>query len=492
MMKFRRRKLFEAAGLAAVVSVTGCSSPEKQPKPGQHFVSRPDLVAPAIDVAYSDNTSPAPVPASSSSGEKEQYYFLAMKDGSPQNGPMIVDQHGKPVWMHPMGHRWAYDLRVQHYQGKPVLTWWRGDTSSVGYGRGDWVLMNDSYQEITTVTTPGVPADFHDMQLQPDGTALLTSFPTVKHDLGDLDGHGQGYVVNNVVHRVDVQTGKVLWKWSALDHVALSDSYVTVSSNKSEHGRSRDHPVDPFHLNAVSEYGDNHVLISMRNTHAAYRVDRHTGKIAWILGGKNSDFKLPNEAKFAWQHDVRAHPDGTLSMFDNESKPKVRDNSRGLRLALNTQDMTVRVVQVLRPPHHRLAASQGNLQVHKDGAMTVGWGAEPYYSGYDKNGNIVFDAKFGDGISYRVWRFPWMGQPKERPKFLLKGQTAYVSWNGATQVRQWRFVAGDSKKTAKEVKTVDQKGFETSHKMPDRTYIAAQALDASGRVLGTAEPGRWP
>ena len=75
---------------------------------------------------------------------------------------------------------------------------------------------------------------------------------------------------------------------------------------------------------------------------------------------------------------------------------------------------------------------------------------------------------------------------------MLDDDTAYVSWNGATEVAAWRFLAGRNARSATQVARVDRDGFETSAPMPDRAYIAAQALDSSGRVLTTAVPGSWP
>ncbi len=44
---------------------------------------------------------------------------------------MILDEHGACVWFEPLsptGTR-AADLRVQQYEGKPVLTWWQDPLS---------------------------------------------------------------------------------------------------------------------------------------------------------------------------------------------------------------------------------------------------------------------------------------------------------------------------------------------------------------------------
>lgn len=454
------------------------------------FVSRPDLTPPRIDLTTTD------------AGEKASFgqdlLMLAPKDkqdgGSPMNGPLIVDADGDPVWVHPLGdHRWSYDLRVQEYRNQPVLTWWRGDTHPYGYGEGEFVLMDQSYDEIATVTTPGTHADFHELTLTPDGTALLISYPVVERDLTPVDGPENAYIRDCVVHEIDVESGKELFRWSMADHVPLTDTKAKLETDEEDaEAGTKEAPFDPYHVNSITEDGNDALLVSARNTHAVYRVDRRTGDLDWTLGGSGSDFEMSGESEFAWQHDAQRQPDGTITLFDNEAAPPVGDESRGLRLEVDEQSDTARVVQEFEPPEERLADSQGNMQVRDDGRVVIGWGSESHFSEYTGDGELLYDAELAGGESYRTYRQPWVGRPTEPPVFVQRGDTAYVSWNGATEVDAWRFVAGYDERSAKEVKTVPHEGFETSAKMPDAAYVGAEALDESGKVLATAVPGGWP
>lgn len=490
------------AVVVALIALAGCSgdddsgsAPDSEPSgpqaaesdvPAWEFVTRPDLTPPKIDVTTEGEAGERAL----AGGDP---VFIAPKDEkAPMNGPLIVDADGDAIWAHPLGDRWSYDLRVQRYDGRPVLTWWRGDTHPEGYGEGEFVIMDDSYRQIATVGShASVPADFHDMTLTPRGTALLTSFPTVRHDLSEVGGPRDGYLLDCVVQEVDVRTGKTLFEWSALDHIPLSATKVDVSSDEDETG-TKDGPLDPYHVNSVTEDGADAVLISARNTHAVYRIEKATGRIDWILGGSDSDFEMIGDSEFAWQHDAERQPDGTITLYDNEAAPAVGDESRGMRLALDEKNDTARVVEEYRPPEDRLSESQGSMQILDNGHVFVGWGSEPFYSEYTADGDLLYDAEYSGGISYRAFRQPWVGKPVEPPKFVFEDHTAYVSWNGATEVAAWRFVAGDDAEHANEVKTVPRDGFETSSKMPDRPYIAAEALDHSGKVLATARPGSWP
>ncbi len=97
--------------------------------------------------------------------------------------------------------------------------------------------------------------------------------------------------------------------------------------------------------------------------------------------------------------------------------------------------------------------------------------------------------------SYRSFRLPWTGAPRNPPALTFESGgagagTVYASWNGATQVASWRVLAGGSAKTLRPLRTVARTGFETAITVPGGTigpYLAVQALDAAGGVLGTSK-----
>ncbi len=455
---------------------------------GVSFVSRPDLVAPRIEVNRF-------VPAGGA--DAGGLFFLGMKgDRSPLVGPLIVDAAGEPVWIGQSEGN-VYDVRVQTYRGEPVLTYWRGHADQ-GHGEGEVVMLDTSYREVGTVTTTGgTGADFHETRLTEDGTALLVSYPLVRQDLSDLvdadgeQGPADGFVLDSVVEEVDVESGRSLLRWSALDHVDLADTYVELDA---EVDGSREAPLDFFHVNSVNRDGAGDLLVSGRNTHALYQLDGETGALMWTLGGRNSDFEVAAEARFAWQHDAHRQADGTVTLFDNREGDFVEGaHSRGLRLRLDEVARTAVMVEQWIPADGRLAPTQGNLQVLPDGGCVVGWGQHPSFSEYAADGTLLLDARIDGGQSYRVYRQPWTAQPAEPPTLVLDdddeaGRRVHLSWNGATEVAAWRVLVGADAAGAAELVTVRSQGFETAVPVPDAPYVAAEALDGNGDVLGTAQP----
>jgi hypothetical protein len=61
-----------------------------------------------------------------------------------------------------------------------------------------------------------------------------------------------------------------------------------------------------------------------------------------------------------------------------------------------------------------------------------------------------------------------------------------MSWNGATNVASWRVLGGGNPSAMQTMTTVNRSSFETSATVPQEPYAQVQALDSSGRVLGTS------
>jgi hypothetical protein len=419
------------------------------------------------------------------------YLFLAPKKNVAQSGPLIVDDDGEVVWFHPV-RPGAADFRAQRYEGRPVLTWWQG-RSTKGVGQGRYEIYDSSYRRIAEVRAGhGLAGDEHEFLLTPKGTALITIYRKVPQDLSAVGGPGNGFALDSIVQEVDVATGRVLFEWHSLGNVALTESYLKkVPKDAST-------PYDYFHINSVEPGPKDTLIVCARHTQAVYEISKRTGQIVWRLGGKRSDFEMGPGTRFAWQHDARLHPDGTMTIFDDEAAPAVGKHSRAIVLRLDTKKMRARLVRAYVHPDGLLASSQGNMQVLPDGRVLVGWGSEPYVTEFSRSGEVVFDAHFNKGAdSYRAYRFPWVGHPTDRPALAVKREkksevTVYASWNGATEVRQWSVLGGPDASHLQRIAVAARNGFETQ--IPVKTEeqsFAVQALDASGRVLGTS-PTRSP
>jgi hypothetical protein len=447
-----------------------------------HFRSRPDLTPPVFRVLKHDATA------------ARGYVFVAPKRDAPQRGPEIVDGAGQPVWFDPVPDQ-ATDFRVQTYRGKPVLTWWEGPTTApiLGTGLGHYLIMDQSYRVIARVEA-GLgreTADLHEFELTPRGTALITAYQTVRASLASIGGPKRARIADSIVQEVDVATGKVLFTWHSVGHVAVDESYIPLTGPGAPPAGGA---YDYFHVNSVEEEPDGNFLVSARNTSAVYELDRKTGAVLWRLGGKRSSFRMGPGTTFWWQHDARRQPDGTITLFDDGAAPPKEKASRAIRLRVDAAARTVTLVHSDVSPARVLAGSQGNAQVLDGGHVFVGWGAIPRATEFAADGSVVFDAVFSDGDdSYRAYRFDWSGLPHDRPSIAAdSGGTdtakVYASWNGATRVTAWRVLAGGTRAGLQPVGRARPKtGFETTLEVgTDSPYLAVEALDARGRVLATS------
>ncbi len=437
------------------------------------FRSRPDLVVPAIRVG-------APTGAIAPG-----HSFVSVGTPNVTSGPLIVDNSGDPIWFQPAPGKSIADFKVQKYGGQPVLTWWEGTIVSPGFGRGEVVIADSSYGVLQRVTAGhGYQADLHEFLITPSGTALLTVFNQVPTDLSSIGGSRSGSVLEGVVQEIDLSTGAPVFEWHSLQHVGLAESYSPVP-------KSGGSPFDYFHINSVDVDSDGNLLVSARNTWTVYKIDHGSGEVIWRLGGKKSTFTMGAGTNFEWQHDARRQSDGSITLFDDAGSPQKEPQSRGLLLQVDESARTASLVREYT--NYGLATtSQGNMQVLPNGNVFIGWGALPNYSEFDAAGAIVFDAKFlSQNQSYRAYRQPWQGRPTEAPAIAAERSasqvTVYASWNGATDVARWQVLAGTDPQLLTVAGSASRRGFETAVVVKvGAGYVAAQAVDGTGMVLGTS------
>jgi hypothetical protein len=479
------RQGFIALSGAAFAALAGVRLPAAKAARGgamvNGYVSRPDLNPPAISFDFAaDGTSPglifvAPFDITAASGA-----YQSTPNSRSHAGPLVIDDSGEPVWFLPLGSTTAMDVRLQQYRGRTVLTWYEGTV--LGAEGGSWVIFDPTYHEVARVQAgKGRHGDLHDLQLTPEGTALITIYR-------EIATPAVPRLVTGIVQEVDVATGRVLFEWRSNEHVGLDESFMPQVAPAGN--------VDYFHLNSIDVDSDGNLLLSARNTSAVYKVDRKSGEVLWRLGGKKSDFAVDPAASFAFQHDVRRRPDGTITMFDNNAAvPGAQTLSRGMRIKLDLKTKRASLVSEYSAPAARTTWAMGNVQQLDDGGVFIGWGTDGSFTELGPDGSVRLDARFADGsVSYRAFRLDLDAQPKGRPATLVvRNQdgslTLYVSWNGATGVAKWQLLAGPSADRMKPVTTVRRTGFETAISIPATSgYVSVVALDAHGKQLRAAAP----
>jgi hypothetical protein len=418
------------------------------------------------------------------------YIFLAPeKGGAGKGGSMILDDRGQVVWFYPLRGPYGrtMNFETQTYQGTDVLTW--------GQTPGEYVIFDASYREIARFRAAnGYDGDHHEFLISPQDTALITIYNAVPRDLSSVGGSKDSVAIQGIVQELDIHTGEVLLEWHSIDHVALEETYVTPEEDH--------YPgIDYFHINSIDVDHDNNLLLSARETSAVYKIDRKSGEIIWRLGGKKSDFQMGEGTQFAFQHDARRLPDGTISIFDNGSlifekgTPRAVEESRAIVVELDEERMRASLVREYTHPDKQYADAAGNMQVLPNGNVFVGWGRGLAISEFSQEGELLFDLRVSaEHRTYRAFRLAWSGTPLDQPACVAqrtsdKEVELYASWNGATEVDSWEVLAGQDPVHLESVGSIARDGFETAMVVQSsEPYMAVQAKDRSGRVLGASTP----
>jgi Arylsulfotransferase (ASST) len=147
------------------------------------------------------------------------------------------------VWFRPTGNvnLMNTDFRVQQFNGKPVLTFWQGTlatpptyTNAPG-GSSEpgscYYILDNTYRVIKTVTAQyGFTSDIHEFLLTPSNTALFLSTKTVPMNLTPYGGPQNGYIQDFAIQEIDLNTGRLVFFWDALNYIPLTNSYEPASS----------------------------------------------------------------------------------------------------------------------------------------------------------------------------------------------------------------------------------------------------------------------
>jgi Arylsulfotransferase (ASST) len=406
-------------------------------------------------------------------------FFALWKSSGNPNALMILTRDGRLVWYRtaPTGVR---DLKVVRYRGRRMLAYFE-------WGTRAYSLLDDRYREVGRIRTAPYLTDMHELQLTSHGTAYVGSYHNRR-----LDGSGT-FIRDYTLQEVDIATGKRLFSWTAGDHVRLSDSY--------EPRHNRHKPWDFFHGNSIAPPtpDDPTIIVSARNTSSVYGIDRRSGRIRWILGGKRDQFGLRRHPgwRFCGQHDVR-RANGGITLFDNGTRSGCPTHAaRALRFRLHPGSRRAELV-------HSLSSATvegigyypwglGSARSLPGGHTLVSWGSVPRVTEQTSSGHVVFDVRLRSN-TYRAVRSVWYGRPAEPPLAVARhrggGTDVWASWNGATNVHSWRVLAGPAPDRLRRVQPRARwADLETTIHLRTRpAYVAVRALNAAGHILGASAP----
>lgn len=415
------------------------------------------------------------------------------------------------------------NVNVQTYEDKPILSFYGGPLEDgTDIGNGYIFGYDQEYREVGHLAARHlkVGVDPHEFVMTGKKTAIVTAYETIKWDLRPHGGDEDGSVLDSIFQEIDLINFKVLFEWRASEHISMDLSYKPLGDS--------DYGWDFFHITSVQKSQKGDYLVSGANMHSIYMIDGKTGSTKWTLGGKGNDFReiaSPEGSHFsagllsmAWQHHAQFYPgkeEREFTVFDNHGISIngwgcTSNCSRGLHFKLDPGAKTAQLLNEYLHPAGLWSISQGSVQVLDNGNVFIGWGRNPAMTEHLPDGDCVFDVQFSPwrspatewkGLdSYRAYRVDWAGMPHWTPdiaadKAANGDLTAWVSWNGATEVREWVLLGSkkemDLNGPGKVVSRAQWDGFETvlwAEKTNVR-YLRAVAIGAGGQILRAS--GIW-
>ncbi|KXT13806.1 hypothetical protein AC579_2339 [Pseudocercospora musae] len=469
--------------------------------PYQSFISRPDILAPVLNVRLHDTQSISP-----------GYIFLSTwssdRSSETQNAPYIFDNDGELIYTgysHSLPTTKYFNFQSHHFSNHtPVLSVFRG-TSNRGRGKGHIGLYDDTYRVIRTINAPdGRDLDFHEFRLLDDGhTAIVVALRPIEADLSRFGiRQGLGWLLDSVFWVLDLADDKtqVMFEWRASEQIGMEESMLEPSVRGRMAGMSWKYAYDYFHINSIDRFANGDFLVSARHTDTIYRISGKDRSVLWRLGGKKSSFTLLNFT-FSAQHDVKIvqeSDDGrrvVVSLLDNAYNgiTKTSNSSSAIVIEVDAERKQARLLKRFFPASKTLAQNQGSVQHLPDEHTLVSWGLVAEFSEFDQDGTRVLDVAFAESMTraYRVQKFDWVGRPDESEiAVYLYARTNdsnvyfWMSWNGATEVREWRVLREDGLVLG----VVEWEGFETffdAGRFVSSGYVEAVGND--GKTLGRSK-----
>ncbi|KAJ5309089.1 hypothetical protein N7508_004468 [Penicillium antarcticum] len=451
------------------------------------------------------------------------YWFVApyhLNQGEPktnrwtpcQIGPYIFDQKGDLVWAGSceFNNQNVYDFQmVDTIDDKPYLTMLVQEHYANRESDGSAVIYNNEYKPVNIIPRPGAAIDNHEFYLKEPPKALLVTHRNDKMSLADF-GHPEREmsVRTNGFIELDINTGEYLFEWHSAGQITLDESFVMSPWDQ--------YPdTDYLHMNSVDKNENGDYLISARHTNTIYLISGEDGHIIWRLGGKKSNFEM--NFTFTGQHNARFmsvnETHMTISFLDNGANFLVvnEPTSSAMYIEVDLKTMKAKVLNRYLRPDGGNNPSRGNMQTLPNGNVLASWSYYGYMSEFTHDGQLLMDASFVSErfSTYRAYKYLWTSRPPYPPTLVAScygvngsalSTVFHVSWNGATEVRQWRFFArANGMSVDKEIGLISKNGFESSFIARGyMDWVSVQALDSAGNVIGvstvlrTEPPEYWP
>ena len=273
-------------------------------------------------------------------------------------------------------------------------------------------------------------------------TPWVTAYKDERADLSSVGGSASRLISDSAIQEYDLQTGKPLKTWDALDHIPLARLLRRSGVADDRRGRL------PRRTRSNSVGGGKY-LVSMRNTWAAYQMhqDRQRRSRHWSASSRaSSSRRAPRSSGSTTCSCTRATWSAcstTLAAHRRRSAAERSHTRAGAEAQHHGQDG-----HAGGPVHARQEVKRrvpGQHRLLPNGNVAIGWGSQPFFSELSNTGKVLLDVAFlNPDANYRtdVQRIRRALARAQRRR--LKGNhgaPVFANWNGATQLAAWRALA---------------------------------------------------
>lgn len=212
--------------------------------------------------------------------------------------------------------------------------------------------------------------DGHAFEINAQGEYLYMTVTDTVLNLAAFCGNASDTAVTVLTQLIQIadKKGRVVFTWNPLMHLPFSDTYLPCYDIQAT--GSMEKGWNWSHANSLRFALDGNILYSFRHLGAG-KINRHTGRVMWKLGGKTPTIPVPQGGEYYDQHDFHETAPGVYSIFScgDEDHP-----SRAILYRIDEHTFTAEIMKIVTPSAAVYTLGTGNYEISDDGLCVFSYG----------------------------------------------------------------------------------------------------------------------
>lgn len=311
--------------------------------------------------------------------------------------------------------------------------------------RGKYFISDTNFNLIDSIAKPGHLMDSHDLQINRQGECLYMFTADTLLKLSSLLPNNRtdsAMLITTQIIEIRNKKGEIVFTWNPLKHIPLTDtrlSYYALDKKTSTGGW------DWSHANSVRFTHEGNIVYSFRHLGVG-KINRHTGKLMWKLGGSTPAIPLPDNGEYFQQHDFKELSPGIFSLFSNGDDDHY---CRAIVYEIDESKLKARVMRTYSPNPPIMSLSMGNFDTYDNGLCLINYGK---YASLDDR-QLMFElidttgarhaSFYSSGLNF-AYEAHFLSEWKpQRPVVVNVDGVLKVAGTGSGERMSWYQLAGD-------------------------------------------------